>query len=143
MSKMQRHIGVHMSDDEMKLFEGAETGAFKSPIPTQVISNGEWNAPPQSAQQKQVENLIDEGGKTGKLMGLSTIYRANVPQLYIDIDRKECMTREIALKDVFDTMQVYLGSFYVNDFNLFGRTWQVVLQADYPYRDQVEDVHKL
>ncbi len=93
--------------------------------------------------QEQVENLIDEGGKTGKLIGLSTIYRANVPQLYVDIDRKECMTREIALKDVFDTMQVYLGSFYVNDFNRFGRTWQVVLQADYPYRDQVEDVHKL
>ena len=64
MSKMQRHIGVHLSDDEMKLVEGAETGAFKSPIPTQVISNGEWNAPPQSAQQKQVEDLIKEMGDT-------------------------------------------------------------------------------
>ena len=72
MSKMQRHIGVHMSDDEMKLYEGAETGAFKSPIPTQVISNGEWNAPPQSAQQKQVENLIKEMGDTNaKRNGLS------------------------------------------------------------------------
>ena len=53
------------------------------------------------------------------------------------------MTRDIALKDVFDTLQVYLGSFYVNDFNRFGRTWQVVLQADYPFRDEVTDVPKL
>jgi multidrug efflux pump len=93
--------------------------------------------------QKQVENLIDEGAKTGALVGLSSIYRANVPQLYIDIDRQECMTREIALKDVFDTLQIYLGSFYVNDFNRFGRTWQVVLQAEHPYRDELEDVRKL
>jgi multidrug efflux pump len=93
--------------------------------------------------QKQVEALLEKGTKTGKLNGLATIYRANVPQIYIDIDRKECMTREIALKDVFDTLQVYMGSFYVNDFNRFGRTWQVVLQADYAFRDQLEDVHKL
>ena len=93
--------------------------------------------------QQEVENLIQLGGETGSLIGLSTIFRANVPQLYIDVDRKECMTRNIALKDVFDTLQIYLGSFYVNDFNRFGRTWQVIIQAEFPYRDQLEDVHKL
>ena len=72
MSKMQRHIGVHMSDDEMKLVEGAETGAFKSPIPTQVISNGEFNPPPQSGHQKRVEALIKEmGDVNAKRNGLS------------------------------------------------------------------------
>jgi multidrug efflux pump len=93
--------------------------------------------------QKRVEDLIEEANKTGNFVGLSTVYRANVPQLYIDIDRKECMTREVALKDVNDTLQVYLSSLYVNDFNLFGRTWQVVLQADYAFRDQLEDVQRL
>jgi len=112
------------------------SGGFK----VMVEDRGEM---PPAVLQRQVENLIDEGSKTGKLVGLSTIFRANVPQLYIDIDRNECMTREIALKDVFDTLQIYLGSFYVNDFNRFGRSWQVVLQAEYPYRDQVEDVRKL
>lgn len=93
--------------------------------------------------QKMVDNLVDKGNKTPGLLGLNTIYRANVPQLYIDIDRKECLSRGVALKDVFDTLQINLGSFYVNDFNLFGRTWQVILQAEYPYRDQLEDIRRL
>jgi multidrug efflux pump len=112
------------------------SGGFK------VMVEDRGDIPP-AVLQAQVENLIDRGSKTGSLVGLSTIFRANVPQLYIDIDRKECMTRDIALKDVFDTLQIYLGSYYVNDFNRFGRTWQVVLQAEYPYRDQLEDVRKL
>jgi multidrug efflux pump len=112
------------------------TGGFKF-----MLEDRGDNAP--VVLQKQVEKFVDHAGKTGKLTGLASIYRANVPQIYIDIDRKECMTRDIALKDVFDTLQVYMGSFYVNDFNRFGRTWQVVLQADFPFRDQLEDVHKL
>ena len=95
------------------------------------------------ALQTQVEDICDAGNKSGKLVGMSTIYRANVPQLFVDVDRKECKTRDIDLKDVFDTLQVYLGSYYVNDFNRFGRTWQVVLQADWPFRDRIEDVRKL
>jgi hypothetical protein len=64
MSNIQRHIGVHMSDEEFKLVEGAETLEFRSPIPTQVVSNGEYNPLPQTAQQKQVEELIKEMGDT-------------------------------------------------------------------------------
>jgi uncharacterized protein len=56
----QRHIGVHMSDEEMKTVEPAEVAAFESPIPTQVVSNGEYNPLPQTAQQRQVESLIKE-----------------------------------------------------------------------------------
>jgi hypothetical protein len=59
---MQRHIGVHMSDAEMQLVQGAESGAFASPIPTQVVSNGEYNPLPQTEQQRQVEGLIKEMG---------------------------------------------------------------------------------
>ena len=59
---------------------------------------------PPNELQAQVDNLVDQGNKTAGLVGLSSIYRANVPQLYIDIDRKECLTRGVALKDVFDTL---------------------------------------
>lgn len=57
---MQRHIGVHMSDEEMRLVAPAETDAFHSPVPTQVVSNGEYNPLPQTEQQRQVEGLIKE-----------------------------------------------------------------------------------
>src|SRR5262249_9451541 len=60
---------------------------------------------------------------------LFSVFRANVPQLYADVNREQCQTMGVNPKDVFDTLQIYLGSYYVNDFNRFGRTWQVNLQA--------------
>ncbi|MFN7276700.1 MAG: amidohydrolase, partial [Betaproteobacteria bacterium] len=57
---MQRHIGVHMSDEEMKTVEAADEVAFRSPVPTQMVSNGEYNPLPQTEQQRQVEGLIKE-----------------------------------------------------------------------------------
>ena len=74
------------------------------------------------------------------LVGLFSVFRANAPQLYVDMNRKQCMTMGVPLVDAFNTLQVYLGSLYVNDFNLFGRTWQVIVQADAPFRNQVERV---
>jgi multidrug efflux pump len=74
---------------------------------------------------------------------MTSVFRANVPQLYVDVNRTECMTKDVALKDLFDTLRIYLGSLYVNDFNEFGRTWQVIVQADPKFRNQVEDVARL
>src|SRR5438105_1871418 len=53
------------------------------------------------------------------------------------------MAMDVPLRDAFDTMQIYLGSLYVNDFDLYGRTWQVVVQADAQYRDKVDDIRRL
>ena len=61
----------------------------------------------------------------------------------VDVDRDACIAQGLNLGDVFGTLQGYLGSRYVNDFNMFGRTWQVVVQADMQYRDRPEDVRKL
>jgi multidrug efflux pump len=69
-----------------------------------------------------------------RISGLFTVSRINVPQLMINIDRKECMTMDVPLQDVFDALQIYMGSLYINDFNLFGRTWQVIAQADHRFR---------
>ena len=72
-----------------------------------------------------------------------TSYQANVPQLDAEVDRVKAKAQGVPLTELFDTLQTYLGSAYVNDFNLFGRTWQVIAQADGPYRDSVEDIANL
>lgn len=72
-----------------------------------------------------------------------TSYQANVPQFDAEVDRIKAKSQGVPLTGVFDTLQTYLGSAYVNDFNQFGRTWQVIAQADAPYRDSVEDIARL
>ncbi|WP_242108665.1 efflux RND transporter permease subunit [Luteimonas aquatica] len=72
-----------------------------------------------------------------------TTYQANVPQLDAEVDRVKAKAQGVPLTELFDTLQTYLGSAYVNDFNQFGRTWQVIAQADSQYRDSVEDIANL
>ena len=75
----------------------------------------------------------DEGGaRTPELAGVFSSFNIGVPQLYADLDRTKAMQLGVDVQDVFDTMQIYLGSLYVNDFNRFGRTYQVIAQADTP-----------
>ena len=93
--------------------------------------------------QKQTDSVVEKGNRTPGLIGLFTMFRANAPQLYVDVNRTKCKTLDVSLNDVFNTLQVYMGSLYVNDFNKFGRTWQVNLQADSKYRMRPEDVKQL
>ena len=77
------------------------------------------------------------------MQGLFSSSRANTPWLYLDIDRTKCMALGVTVSDVFNALQVYLGSYYVNNFNEFGRTWQVNVQADPRFRDRVQDIELL
>src|SRR5205807_2984100 len=86
------------------------------------------------ALQARADNLAAQGNRQPGLVGLFNGFRARTPQLYADIDRTKVRTMGVALTDVFDALQAYLGSYYVNDFNRFGRTWQVNVQADAPFR---------
>lgn len=70
-------------------------------------------------------------------------YQANVPQLDMQVDRDKAKAQGVSLTDLFSTLQTYLGSSYVNDFNRFGRTWRVMAQADGEFRDSVEDIANL
>jgi multidrug efflux pump len=74
---------------------------------------------------------------------MSSVFRANVPQVYVDLNRSSAMTKDVPIQDIFQMMQIYLGSLYVNDFNLFGRTWQVIVQCESKFRDQIEDISRL
>ena len=93
--------------------------------------------------QQETDNLVAKANKTPGLTGLFTVYKANSPQLFADINREECIKQGVELGDVFSTLQAYLGSRYVNDFNRFGRTWQVIVQADAHFRNEVKDVKRL
>ncbi len=81
-------------------------------------------------------------GTPGLQFPIST-YQANVPQLDAQVDRVKAKTQGVPLTELFDTLQTYLGSAYVNDFNRFGRTYQVIAQADGPFRDDVQDIANL
>ncbi|MFO0872054.1 MAG: multidrug efflux RND transporter permease subunit [Pirellulales bacterium] len=93
--------------------------------------------------QQETDNLVMKGNEQGSLTGLFTVYKSTSPQLFVDVDREACLQQGVNLSDLFATMQGYLGSRYVNDFNRFGRTWQVIVQADQSQRDSIEDVRRL
>jgi multidrug efflux pump len=96
-----------------------------------------------AALQAQADALAAKGNQQPGLVGLFNGFRASTPQLYADIDRTKVKTMGVALTDVFDTLQAYLGGYYVNDFNRFGRTWQVNIQADAPFRVDAQTVTQL
>jgi multidrug efflux pump len=93
--------------------------------------------------QNQTENLVRRAVKTPGIANAFSVFRANVPQLHIEADPRECLAKGVRLTDFADTLAIYQGSLYVNDFNLFGRTWEVIVQADSPFRDEPEDLARL
>jgi len=93
--------------------------------------------------QASVDNLVAKGNVTPGLANVFTSLRANTPWIFLDIDRVKAKSMDISLNDVFNTLQVYMGSLYVNNFNEFGRSWQVNIQADARYRRSAEDVRQL
>jgi multidrug efflux pump len=89
------------------------------------------------------QGLIGKAYQTPGLTGLFSSYTINTPQLSADVDRARAKAQGVPLANVFETMQINLGSLYVNDFNRFGRTYQVVAQADAQFRDGPEDILRL
>ena len=77
------------------------------------------------------------------LGGAQTLWRATVPQLTVDVDREKAKKLGVPIDDVFNSLAATLGTYYVNDFNKYGRTWQVLMSADAPYRNRPEDIGAL
>ncbi|MBA3482765.1 MAG: multidrug efflux RND transporter permease subunit [Pirellulales bacterium] len=90
-----------------------------------------------------VDRIVEAANGQNKLSGVESSFRAGVPQLYIDVDRVKVKTLDVSLTAVFDALQTYLGSSYVNDFNKFGRTYQVRLQAEQDFRIDPRDIQRL
>ena len=93
--------------------------------------------------QRMTQEVLADGNAQSGLSNLNSTFRADVPQLFAEVDRVKAKSLEISLNEVFGALQTYLGSSYVNDFNRFGRTWQVKVQADHRYRIEPEDIRRL
>ena len=90
-----------------------------------------------------LREILQAGNAQRGLTGLNSTFRVDVPQLFAEVDRTKAKKLGIPLSEVFNTLQAYLGSAYVNDFNKFGRTWQVKVQADNQFRIEAEDIRNL
>ncbi len=109
------------------------TGGFESYI--QDRSGG-------SVEQlgEKVQAFVQAASRRPELAGVQSTFSANVPQYYIDLDRTKTRALGVSVSDVFTAMQATFGSYYVNDFTLFGRTWQVSLQSESEFRRKPEDL---
>ena len=93
--------------------------------------------------QEAADDLASSGNEQPGLVGLYSAFRARTPQMYVDVDRERCKAMGVPLNEVFLTLQLYLGGYYTNDFNQFGRTWQVNLQGDPRFRLAPDQVRQL
>ncbi|MBD2597490.1 efflux RND transporter permease subunit [Nostoc spongiaeforme FACHB-130] len=88
-------------------------------------------------------DLIGKANQTPGLQGVFSTYTANAPQLLIEVDREKAEALQVPVRDIFSTLQTFIGSRYVNDFNAFGRTYRVYVQADQQFRANPEDIGQL
>ncbi|MEO6103925.1 MAG: multidrug efflux RND transporter permease subunit [Pseudoxanthomonas sp.] len=150
----QRHNSAKQISDELNAkMAGIQEGfAFAlMPPPIQGLGNGSGYSlfiedrgnQGYGALQNAVNAFQGAASQTPGMGFPISSYQANVPQLDADVDRVKAKAQGVPLTELFDTLQTYLGSAYVNDFNMFGRTWQVIAQADGSFRDDVEDIGNL
>lgn len=123
--------------------------AFNPPPVQGLSTTGGFQYELQDYTGGDIEKLYDvsqqiiAAGKDYKSLGpLSTMFKVNYPQFHVDLDRTKAKTLNIPINDVFDTLQAYLGSLYVNDFNKFGRVYRVYVQAERDYRSDVSDISR-
>ncbi|WP_373650760.1 efflux RND transporter permease subunit [Schlesneria sp. DSM 10557] len=141
-----------LSDIQRKLSEIPDANIFVVPAPpVQGLGNsGGYKFLVQDraghgarALQEATQELIAAAQKEPALSGVFTIYGSSTPQVFADVDRVKAYMLDIPLTNVFDTLQVNLGSAYANDFNLYGRTFQVRVQGEEEFRDSIEDINQL
>jgi multidrug efflux pump len=95
------------------------------------------------ALYRATQSLVGAAYGSGKLTQVYSGYTVNVPQLEADVDREKAKAQGVPLANLYETLQINLGSLYVNDFNRFGRTYQVVAQAEQQFRDDAADITRL
>jgi hydrophobic/amphiphilic exporter-1 (mainly G- bacteria), HAE1 family len=90
-----------------------------------------------------LRGLLVAANQQPELAGVFSTYAADTPQIYLDIDRDKAQVLGVKISDIFNALQATLGGYYVNDFNVFGRTWQVNVQAETAFRDRVDDINRI
>ncbi len=138
VARLQKRFRSEIKDAEISVFgmapvDGLGFAGFK----LQVEDRGDFGS---QVLQEQVENLAQKGRQAPGIVSMISLFRANTPQLAVDVDRTKCKTLGLPISDVFDCLQMYLGGYSVNQFARFGRIWQVNIQADARFRSRPEDV---
>src|SRR5207342_1972361 len=150
----ERHKSAKQINDELNAkLAGIQEGFAFSLMPPPILGLGNGQGYSlfvedranlgYGALQSAVQAVQGTAAQTPGMGFPISSYQANVPQLDAEVDRVKAKAQGVPLTELFDTLQTYLGSAYVNDFNKFGRTWQVIAQADGQFRDNVEDIANL
>jgi len=149
-AQLQQAALIRQLNGKLARFQGAIAFAFPMPSLPGVGTSGGFTFMLQDrggagfeTLQNVAQEMIEDGNAQTGLTGLSTTFRANVPQLKVNIDREQVLRSGTPLPSVFETLQVNLGSAYVNDFTLFGRIFKVIAQADAPFRADPEAIRRL
>ena len=141
-ANLQQRFGAVEGGQAMVLLPPPVHGIGNSGGFTLQVEDRSGQATPQELQ-KATEELIAAARKRPELGPLFSTFRASVPQIYINVDRVKAKKQNVAVTDVFQALQVYLGGLYINDFNYLGRTWHVMAQADAPFRATADQVARL
>lgn len=128
--------GVVMSFNPPPITGMSTTGGFEGYIQDRAGGSVEQ-------LQEKVQAFLGAAQKRPELAGVQSTFSANVPQYYIDLDRTKARALGVSISDVFTAMQSTFGSYYVNDFTLYGRTWQVSLQSESAFRRKPEDLSQV
>jgi multidrug efflux pump len=143
MQRLNQRIAAEVPDAVVQMFGPPALQGLgnASGFKIMVEDRGDLGLP---RLQKETEALLAETRKLSDVIAFArTSFTVKYPQLYADVNRDQVHTMGLNIADVNSTLQTYLGSLYVNDFNLFGRTWQVVVQAEPKFRNNVEAVRRL
>lgn len=148
--ELQQAALIQQLNRKLARFQGAIAFAFPMPSLPGVGTSGGFTFMLQdrggagfATLQNVAQEIIEDGNAQSGLSGMNTTFRANVPQLKVNIDRDQVLRTGTPLPSVFETLQVNLGSAYVNDFTLFGRIFKVTAQADAPFRADPEAIRRL
>jgi HAE1 family hydrophobic/amphiphilic exporter-1 len=148
----EEHVEVLMANMQRYLFTIQEGVSFAfGPPPINGLGNATGfsmelqDRGGVGLQQLQTfaNDMVAAGTQSPVVDRLNQNFTANVPQLFVDVDRNRVKTYGVPLQSVFNTLQTNLGSAYVNDFNIFGRTWKVQVQADEQFRSRISDIDRL
>ncbi|MBY0526317.1 MAG: multidrug efflux RND transporter permease subunit [Gemmataceae bacterium] len=143
-------IAQQLREHTRQEIQGAHVGVFGAPPVDGLGATGGFKLIVENRDNRSLSELqsvadrvVDQGNATAGLEGLFTSQRSDTPWIYLDIDRTKAMAQGVDVNDVFNTLQIYVGSYYVNNFNDFGRSWQVNVQADERFRQRIDDVKRL
>ena len=142
VASLRKEFGARIYDADVAVFGPSPVAGVGRAGGFAFVLEDRENLGPEELQ-KQVENLVNLAKKQPDLTGVFSVFRANVPQIKVEPDERECLSKGVDLAEFANTLSVFEGSLYVNDFNFIGRTWEVVVQADASARSRIESLSRL